>query len=596
MHVSATTRRMMLGSCLTLTACGMGLLLADGPAAKVPPTAKAQPPVPVAAAADADPHYMFGGSIHRNMVNIRANGLKLPPAVAQAEDPAAQAAAQKKWDAEWVHWRASLGSLSYGGPIISGGKVFVGTNNDNPRNKRDRKMIKDPDTGEVTIEPIDRGIVMCFDEKTGAFLWQAVHDKLPSGQVNDWPHEGVCSTATVDGNRIYYVSNQCRVVCADVNGFADGNQGYDKEKYQTPTDADIIWDYDMIKGLDVFPHNMSACCPLIVGDTIFVVTANGVNEDHTNIPAPLAPSFIALDKHTGKVLWHKNYPGRNIMHGQWSNPTYAVIGGTPQVIFPGGDGWLYGLNPASGDIIWKFDCNPKDAVYELGGSGTKSDFIGTPVVQDGRVYIGTGQDPEHTTGIAWFRCIAPTKTGDISPTLDTGTKDKDGKPVEKPNPNSCQVWVYGGVETRMWAEREFKFGRTMSSAAVVDNIVYIPELTGILHCLDATTGKQFWEFDTKASIWGSAYVVDGKVFLGNDQGEVYVFRHTKTPETIDLLDFKAPDRKAAQAALRAKKDQVRQKYLLAKLTFDAPVRSTPVVANNTLYVMTEKTLHALKVK
>ena len=102
---------------------------------------------------------------------------------------------------------------------------------------------------------------MCFDEKTGKFLWQAVHDKLPSGSVNDWPHEGICSTPAVEGDRVYYVSNRCAVVCADVNGFADGNQGIQTEKYKDATDADVIWEYDMMKELNVFPHNMAACSP-----------------------------------------------------------------------------------------------------------------------------------------------------------------------------------------------------------------------------------------------------------------------------------------------------------------------------------------------
>ena len=83
-------------------------------------------------------------------------------------------------------WKADLGSRSYGGPVVSGGKVYVGTNNENPRNKRDTKP--DPCMPGKMI-PIDRGVLMCFDEKTGKFLWQAVHPKLPSGQVNDWPED-----------------------------------------------------------------------------------------------------------------------------------------------------------------------------------------------------------------------------------------------------------------------------------------------------------------------------------------------------------------------------------------------------------------------
>src|SRR5213076_1616438 len=99
------------------------------------------------------------------------------------------------------------------------------------------------------------------------------------------------------------------------------------------------------------------------GDTLFVVTANGVDEGHVNVPSPEAPSFIALDKKTGKVKWQDSSPGKFIMHGQWSNPSYGVINGKPQVIFPGGDGWLYAFEPETGKLIWKFNGNPKDAIF-----------------------------------------------------------------------------------------------------------------------------------------------------------------------------------------------------------------------------------------
>ena len=538
------------------------------------------PTTPVEAAQKPDPagpsdFTMFGGTPSRNMVN---NIDKNVPHTFKADDPAV------------LLWKADLGSKAYGGPIVAGGKVFVGTNNQRPRNPRDARKNAD---GEV--EPIDKGVLMCFEEKTGKFLWQAVHDKLPSGRVNDWPEEGICSAPTVEGNRVYYVSNRCTVVCADADGMANGNDGITTEKYKTATDADFIWEYDMMKELNVFPHNMSACCPLIVGDIIYIVTANGVDEGHLNIPSPEAPSFIALDKKKGTLLWKSSIPGKNIMHGQWSNATYGEIGGVKQVIFPGGDGWLYGFVPETGELLWKFDCNPKDAVYELGGTGTRNDFIGTPVVHDNKVYIGVGQDPEHSSGSGHFWCFAPTKKGDISPTLEAG-KDASGKVLDKPNPNSCAVWHFGGEETRPFAIRDFKFGRTMSTACIVDDICYIAELTGLLHCLNAKTGEHYWQFDTKASIWGSAYYVDGKIFLANAGNDLFIFRHDPKPQKIDELDIKAGDMKEARKLMVAKRTEVEAKYFRAKIDFDTAVLSTPVVANGVIWVMTEKSLYAIKTK
>ena len=46
----------------------------------------------------------------------------------------------------------------------------------------------------------------------------------------------------------------------------------------------------MIGELDVFPHNLAAGSPLLVGDLIFTVTGHGVDEGHVNIPSPRAPA------------------------------------------------------------------------------------------------------------------------------------------------------------------------------------------------------------------------------------------------------------------------------------------------------------------
>jgi outer membrane protein assembly factor BamB len=544
MQTTFPLRTYLAAAALGLATLTVGCSHNAAPVRETAPDAAGQAAAPAAAA----PGWtMFGGTPQRNMVSLTEKNLP------------------DDWDVQAnknIKWVAKLGSRAYGGPIIAGGKTYVGTNNNAPRNPRDTRKRKDGRT-----EPIDKGVLMCFEEATGKFLWQHVNDKLPSGNVNDWPHEGVCSTPLVEGDRVYYVSNRCEVVCLDANGLANGNQGATDEKYTDPTDADVLWQLDMIKEMNVFPHNLAACSPVSAGDVLLIVTANGVDEGHINLPSPDAPSFIGVDKASGKVLWKDGSPGRNIMHGQWANAAYAEVGGRAQAIFPGGDGWLYSLEPKTGKLLWKFDANPKDSKYELGGRGTRSDFIATPVVSEGKVYIATGQDPEHLGGIGHLWCIDPTKSGDVSPELVTEDNPDPAKRKTRPNPNAAVVWHFGGPEKNpAQAGRDEVFSRTMSTCAIHDGLCYVADLIGFFYCLDAKTGQKLWVHDTKAEIWGSPLWVDGKVYLGTGDGDVFIYKHG------------------------------RQKAEPKKVEMNHPVRSTPVAVKGVLYVMTESHLYAIQAK
>ena len=205
-----------------------------------------------------------------------------------------------------------------------------------------------------------RGVLMCFRESDGKFLWQAVTDKLASGPQNDFPEQGVCSSPAVEGKRLYYVSNRGELVCLDTEGFLDGkNDGpFQGEVYKGPSDADIVWKLDMMKELGVYQRNMANSSPVIWEDLVFVETSNGRSDE--KVPSPKAPSFLAVNKNTGKVVWQDNSPGDGILRGQWSSPALGLVDGVQQAFFAGGDGWLYGFNARTGERLWKFDLNPKN--------------------------------------------------------------------------------------------------------------------------------------------------------------------------------------------------------------------------------------------
>jgi outer membrane protein assembly factor BamB len=484
---------------------------------------------------------MWGGTPQRNMANASARNIP------------------GSWDLSTkqnIRWEARVGSRCYGNPVIADGKVFVGTNNSFPR----------PDGGYGRNPKItgDKGVVMCFRQSDGAFLWQSVHDKLPTGRENDWPEEGIASTCSVEGKRVYYVSNRCTLVCADTEGFLDGkNDGVQTERHQDPIDADILWEFDMIAELKVYPHMLATSSPLIVGDAVYIHTSNGPDESGFVVPEPAAPSFVAVNKHTGKLMWQDNSPGDRLLDGQWSSPTYGVVNGKGQVYFPGGDGWLYAFEPL-GDpaapgrakLIWKFDCNPPGGKAAFGGRGSSSAILGTAVFHKDRVYIAVGQNPEHGDGPGHLWAIDATKSGDVSEFVgewDSVTRTK--KNAQK-NPNSARVWHYGDRD----------FSRSMSTVAIEGGLLIAADLAGFLHCLDLDTGRLNWKHDMLASVWSSPSIIDGKVYLGDEDGDVAVLKLDKVLQVI------------------------------GEMNMGANVPSTAVAADGVLYVATSSRLIAIEHK
>jgi len=414
-----------------------------------------------------------------------------------------------------VRWVAKLGSQAYGNPTVAGGKVFVGTNNESPR---------DPSVKG------DKGILMCFDEKTGKFLWQLVVPKLGTGKISDWEFLGICSSPAVDNGKVYLLTNRCEAVCLDAN------------------DGKVLWHFDLRSELGVFPHNISASSPLIFGDRMVIATANGVDWTHTKIPNPRAPALIMLDKNTGKLLGEEALGvSTRTLHSNWSSAAYGTVGDTGQIVFGAGDGWCYGFdakNTVTKDGIselkelWRYDCDPPS--YRVkNGTALKyatydgpSEVIATPVLYKNRVYVPIGQDPEHGEGIGNLSCIDVTKTGDIT---KTGT-----------------IWNYN------------KIHRSLSTPSIVNGLLFIGDFSGFVHCLDAETGSPYWVYDTKSHIWGSTVAADGKVYVGTEDGDLIVLDASKTMKVI------------------------------AKTDVHSPIYSTPVMANGMMFLATPTHLYAVQ--
>ncbi len=486
----------------------------------------------LAGAARAGDWPQWAGSDAKNMVSPEV-GLpdSFEPGEKQPDGTIARATARN------VRWGVKIGNAIYATPSIAYGKIFVGG-----------------------MEQAN-GIFVCLEAATGKVLWkwQAPAKQFPKDiagfhlGIYEIPAQmGVCSTAAIEAGRVYFVSHRFEVVCLDVNGLAGTEAG----------EARVIWTFDMQTNAGVFPCDASNGSPLIDGELLYVPTSNGVDrnsfsdprrEKNRKFPAPDAPNVIVLDKRTGRlVATDDTRITDNLLHGQWSSLSLGKVGGRNLLFFGGGDGCCYAFaalaavpeKPVKLKTVWRYNCIPPEykaaagddriTHYCLGDkrvSGTlnqddgtfvgESEIIGTPVFYHNRIYVAIGRDPEHGRGRGALHCIDASGTGDIT---QTG-----------------RVWTYQGLD------------RTLSTVSIADGLLYICDVGGRLHCVDAETGQCCWVHESNSTVWGSTLVADGKVYMPTSKGLIVLASG-------------------------------REKKILSQINVGATIDSTPVVANGTLYI------------
>ncbi len=483
----------------------------------------------IASTVAADDHLQWGQKDSRNMVSAETG---LPDSF----DPVT---------GRNIKWIAPLGTESYATPVVARGKVLIGTNNERPRDPRHKG---------------DRGVLLCLNEKDGSLCWQLVLPKFEPMLYRDWPRSGICSPATVEGDCVYIVSNRGEVMCLDLAGQVNGNDGpfVDETRLMSlnpseplevkQTDADIIWLFNMQDKLGVHQHDAAHSSILLHGDFLYINTSNGLNDKHEMIPAPDAPSLIVLDKSTGQLVAQDDEKiGPKIFHSTWSSPAMGKVNGRTLVFFCGGDGVCYAFdtvkeNPPAGAVqklnrVWRFDCDPqapKEDVHKYirNRNESPSNVKSTPVFHEGRLYVTYGGDIWWGKNQAWLKCFNANGSGDIT--------------------DSGQIWTYPLEQ------------HCCSTPSVHDGLVFVADCSGLVHCVDAKTGKPYWTHKTKGDIWASTLVADGKVYIGTRRRDFHVLAANK------------------------------EKKLISSTELDSPMCGTPVAANGVLYITTLKKLYAVK--
>jgi HEAT repeat protein len=420
-----------------------------------------------------------------------------------------------------IVWSVELGRETYGRPVVAGDAVYVGTDNARFLNP-------------AFLE--QAGVLLAFQAKDGTLLWQDVAPRVERG-LREFLLPSTTSAPHVDGDRLYYVTPECQLRSLDTRGFRDGeNDGpFREETFKDDAAADIVWELDVCGRLGVFPHEATNSEVLSVGDLLMVSTSNGQNEGHMRVPSPRAPSLVAVDKRSGDVVWRAIGAGGQVLHGQWSSPVSADINGRLQVLFGGGDGWLRSYDAASGHEVWRFDGNPKDARWlPRPRVLSRGSIIASPVFADGRVFVALGQSPGHGNGPSLIHAISPNGQGDVT------------------------------ASRLLWTSRDV--GRVVGTPIAKDGLLFVGDLGGTIHCLDAATGAQVWKHETNEAIWGSLVLAGDRLYVGNVAGTMTVLRAG------------------------------RRKELLAEIEMDAPLYSRPALIGDALYLATANRLYFIAAK
>ena len=145
-----------------------------------------------------------------------------------------------------------------------------------------------------------------------------------------------------------------------------------------------------------------------------------------------------------------------------------------------------------------------------------------------------GQSPGHGNGPSLIHAISPNGHGDIT-------------------------------ESRLlWTSREV--GRVVGTPIAKDGLLYVGDLGGTIHCLDAATGVQVWKHETDDAIWGSLLLAADRLYVGNVAGTMTVLRAG------------------------------RRKQVLAQIEMDGALYSPPALIGDALYLATARRLYLIATK
>lgn len=338
-----------------------------------------------------------------------------------------------------LKWTFKTGNAIRSTPLVHGNKIYVGS-------------------GDNFLYALDTA---------GKLLWKFKAD----GPIHSSP--------AMLKNTVYFNTRKNSLYAIDA--------GNGKLKWQQQLGADLPYEW-------AFDYYVSS--PLIAGESVYTGSGDGnlyaVNATNGNVqwkfnagsrirstPAlfdnkiyfgDCSGKLYALDKSTGKQLWQFAINGDTMRNENFGFDRKAIIASPAiaanTVVIGGRDGFLYGIDAASGNKKWQYD-------YQV------SWIISSVAIKDTIVVTGTS----------------------------------DGRFINALNLHTGkELWRFA-VSAPVWA-----------SPAIVGDKVFEAVNDGLVYCLDLYTGKEAWRFRTDERLFSSPVPANGNLYFGNDEGLLFCLR------------------------------------------------------------------------
>src|SRR5262245_33761775 len=317
--------------------------------------------------------------------------------------------------------KQSLPGQGWSSPVLYQGRIYLTT------------AVSEGSGSDLSLR------ALCLDAAEGKIQWDTEVFKVASSRKHN-KNSRASATPLIENERLYAHFGHYGTACLDLNG-------------------KVLW---RNTSLSYPPVHGNGGSPALVDDAL-IFSCDGESD----------PFVVALNKHTGKVLWKVSRKTGASKTFSFSTPLAITVKGQKQVISPG-SGAVCAYDPKTGRELWRVR-------YGEGYS-----VIPRPVFGHELLFICTGFD--RPTVIA----VRPDGQGDVTDTHVVWT-------LARGAPNT-------------------------PSPLLVGDELYLVSDAGIASCVDARTGKVHWQERVGGNYSASPVFADGRIYLQSEEGKGVVLK------------------------------------------------------------------------